>query len=171
MYNNMKQRESKDEHSKNQALNLNSFNNYGDKKEDIWINYKDHNYEINTLYQAFSKLAKTVRIASDSLQHGNNVEALLNYHDVLLIFKQIKNDAKSGSCMNNIGCIYIKTKEYDLARKFIENSIQFQQKIVKENQNDANLLKRYKFMLGCRYFNKVLACRAQLMSIINKEMP
>ena len=53
-----------------------------DKEFDVLLNYKARNYEINTLYLAFSDLTKTIKVARDSLYEGDDNQALLNYHEV-----------------------------------------------------------------------------------------
>lgn len=42
------------------------------KEFDVMLNYRDRNYEINTLYQAFSNLTKTIKVARDSLYEGDD---------------------------------------------------------------------------------------------------
>ena len=49
-------------------------------------NYKPRNKEINILYLAFSSLTKTIKAASNSLNEGDDNQALLNYYEVLKIF-------------------------------------------------------------------------------------
>jgi hypothetical protein len=72
------------------------------------LNYKPRNKEINFLFQAFSNLNKTIKVARNSLYLGDDNQALLNYHEVNEIFKNLNNSEKHGSCMNNLGCIYLK---------------------------------------------------------------
>ena len=72
------------------------------------FNYKPRNKEINVLYLAFRNLTKTIKVARNSLFDGNDNQALLNYHEVYEIFKNLINEEKQGSCMNNLGCIYLK---------------------------------------------------------------
>ncbi len=75
---------------------------------DIMLNYKPRNNEINVLYLAFSNLTKTIKVARESLYEGDDNQALLDYHDVGRIFYKLNNKEKYGSCMNNLGCIYLK---------------------------------------------------------------
>ena len=72
------------------------------------LNYEPRNNEINLLYLAFSKLTKTIKVARNSLYEGDDNQALLNYHEVAGIFKELQNREKEGSCINNLGCIYMK---------------------------------------------------------------
>lgn len=72
------------------------------------LNYKPRNKEINVLYLAFSNLTKTIKVARNSLYEGDDNQALLNYHEVMKIFDQLDNHEKKGSCINNLGCIYLK---------------------------------------------------------------
>ena len=61
--------------------------NDGDEKVfNIMHNYKPRNKEINILYLAFSSLTKTIKAARNSLNEGDDNQALLNYHEVLKIF-------------------------------------------------------------------------------------
>ena len=53
-----------------------------EREFDVMLNYKPHNYEINTLYLSFSDLTKTIKVARDSLYEGDDNSALLNYHEV-----------------------------------------------------------------------------------------
>ena len=78
------------------------------KALDLIINYNDVNYEINTLYRSFSNLTKTIKVARESFNEGNDNQALLNYHEVAQIYEKMGNQEKLGSCMNNLGCIYTK---------------------------------------------------------------
>jgi hypothetical protein len=77
---------------------------------DIMLNYKARNKEINILYLEFSNLAKTIKVARESLYEGDENKALLDYHEVASIFKKFGNIEKFSSCMNNLGCIYLKKK-------------------------------------------------------------
>jgi hypothetical protein len=56
----------------------------------------------------FSNLTKTIKVARNSLYEGDDNQALLNYHEVLEIFDKLDNQEKKGSCINNLGCIYLK---------------------------------------------------------------
>ena len=76
------------------------------------LNYKKRNHEINLLYDAFSNLTKTIKVARTSLYSGDDNQALLNYHEVAQIFTQLDNKEKLGSTLNNIGCIYLKNAQY-----------------------------------------------------------
>mgnify|MGYP000978289045 CR=1 FL=1 len=77
------------------------------------LNYKKRNHEINVLYDAFSNLTKTIKVARTSLNTGDDNLALLNYHEVATIFHKLDNKEKLGSTYNNIGCIYLKKQEYE----------------------------------------------------------
>lgn len=72
------------------------------------LNYQPRNKEINMLYLAFSNLTKTIKVARNSLYEGDDNQALLGYHEVAQIFQKLENNEKLGSCMNNLGCIYLK---------------------------------------------------------------
>ena len=74
----------------------------------IMSNYEHKNQEINELHLTFSKLSKIVVVARNSLNQGDENEALLNYNEVAKIFKDMKNFENYGKCMNNIGCLYLK---------------------------------------------------------------
>ncbi len=47
----------------------------------IMANYKNRNEEINFLYHAFSNLTKTLSVAKNSLECGDDNQALLSYHE------------------------------------------------------------------------------------------
>jgi len=74
------------------------------------LNYKPRNKEINILFLEFSNLAKTIKVARESLYEGDENKALLDYHEVASIFRKFGNLEKLSSCMNNLGCIYLKKK-------------------------------------------------------------
>lgn len=59
------------------------------KDFNIMLNYRPRNYEINMLYLAFSNLTKTIKVARNSLYEGDDNLALLNYHDVAVIFRKL----------------------------------------------------------------------------------
>lgn len=88
------------------------------------LHYKPRNHEINVLYLAFSNLTKTIKVARDSLYEGDDNQALLNYHEVAQIFDQLNNQEKLGSCMNNLGCIYLKKDQYDNSFEFLRQAIE-----------------------------------------------
>jgi tetratricopeptide (TPR) repeat protein len=88
------------------------------------LNYKPRNHEINVLYLAFSNLTKTIKVARDSLYEGDDNQALLNYHEVAQIFDQLNNQEKLGSCMNNLGCIYLKKDQYENSFEFLRQAIE-----------------------------------------------
>lgn len=90
------------------------------------LNYKPRNNEINTLYLAFSNLTKSINVARNSLHEGDDNQALLNYHEVAQIFEQLKNREKKGSCMNNLGCIYLKKHQFNKSEDFLSLAIQIQ---------------------------------------------
>ncbi len=83
------------------------------------LGYKPRNREINMLYLAFSNLTKTIKVARNSLYEGDDNQALLNYHEVAQIFGKLKNQEKLGSCMNNLGCIYLKKDQYENSFEFL----------------------------------------------------
>lgn len=74
------------------------------------LNYKPRNKEINLLFLEFSNLAKSIKVARESLYEGDENKALLDYHEVASVFKKLNNMEKFSSCMNNLGCIYLKKK-------------------------------------------------------------
>ena len=105
------------------------------------LNYKPRNNEINTLYLAFSNLTKSINVARNSLHEGDDNQALLNYHEVAQIFEQLKNREKKGSCMNNLGCIYLKKHQFDKSLEFLNQAISIQKEIITdEDKNDSEQL-------------------------------
>lgn len=88
------------------------------------LNYKPRNSEINSLYLAFSNLTKTIKVARNSLYEGDDNQALLGYHEVAQIFGQLENKEKLGSCMNNLGCIYLKKDQFEISLQFLNKSIE-----------------------------------------------
>jgi len=99
---------------------------------DIMLNYKPRNNEINVLYLAFSNLTKTIKVARESLYEGDDNQALLDYHEVASIFNKLNNNEKYGSCMNNLGCIYLKKNQFEKAIEYLEESIDIQKKVILE---------------------------------------
>ena len=97
----------------------------GDKDQDfdLMLNYEERNNETNELYLAFSKMAKTIKFARTSLVQGDDNKALLKYHEVAEIFADLENMEKNGSCHNNLGCIYLKKNQYEMASIFLSESI------------------------------------------------
>lgn len=88
-------------------------NERGNNDFNVMVGYKERNYEINTLFLAFSNLTKTIKVARNSLYEGDANQALLNYHEVAQIFDRLRNNQKLGACMNNLGCIYLKKDQFD----------------------------------------------------------
>ncbi len=62
-------------------------------------------------------------MARNSLYLGDDNQALLNYHEVNEIFKNLNNSEKHGSCMNNLGCIYLKKKQFETSIDFLNEAI------------------------------------------------
>lgn len=100
----------------------------------IMLNYKPRNKEINMLYQAFSNLTKTIKVARNSLYEGDDNQALIGYHEVAQIFRTLDNKQKLGMCMNNLGCIYLKKDSFETANEYLDSSI----KILEAEQNKAS---------------------------------
>jgi len=98
------------------------------------LNYKPRNHEINVLYLAFSNLTKTIKVARDSLYEGDDNLALLNYHEVAQIFEQLGNEEKLGSCLNNLGCIYLKKEQFKNSMFFLGEAIFIQQRVIDKSQ-------------------------------------
>lgn len=102
----------------------------------LMLNYRPRNQEINQLYLAFSKLTKTIKFARNSLVLGENNQALLNYHEIADIFSELQNNTKLGICINNLGCIYLKKKQYSNSRIFLMEAIKLQRDLI--TQYEAN---------------------------------
>ena len=98
------------------------------KEFNVMLNYKPRNHEINVLYLAFSNLTKTIKVARNSLYEGDDNQALLGYHEVAQIFGELGNQEKLGSCMNNLGCIYLKKDQFENAQEFLKEAIVIQDK-------------------------------------------
>jgi hypothetical protein len=98
-------------------------NERGNNDFNIMLGYKPRNHEINTLFLAFSNLTKTIKVARDSLYEGDANQALLNYHEVAQIFDHLNNQEKLGSCMNNLGCIYLKKEQFVNSTGFLDQAI------------------------------------------------
>lgn len=139
------------------------------------LNYKPRNSEINSLYLAFSNLTKTIKVARNSLYEGDDNQALLGYHEVAQIFGQLENKEKLGSCMNNLGCIYLKKDQFEIALQFLNNSIKIQEDFIetergKKNYN-SNDQKINMFVKACRMYNKGLACQKYLFKLLEEYVP
>ena len=137
------------------------------KDFDITLNYTPTNHEINQLYLAFSKLTKTIKVARNSLYEGDDNLALLNYHEVSQIFSELKNREKEGSCINNLGCIYIKKNQFENAIIFLDEAIMIQYEIIereklKAERSGKEMRSQY-FVMACRHYNKGLACYRYIM--------
>ena len=85
----------------------------------------------------------------------------------MTIFDTLRNLGKKASCLNNIGCLYLKNKEFSNSLTFLNESIKISKELKKDNE--ANI-KNY-FIMGCRYYNKGLACFTNLKYLIELHMP
>lgn len=133
------------------------------KELNFIVNYKNRNKEINFLYHAFSNLTKTLSVANTSLESGDANQALLNYHEAMSVFHTLHNVQKKGSCLNNIGCLYLKINQFQNAITFLDESI----KIANEFQAcDEQSKFQNQFILGCRHYNKALCCYTNLQKLI-----
>ena len=156
------------------------------KKEfNIMLNYKPRNKEINMLYLAFSNLTKTIKVARNSLYEGDDNSALLGYHEVAQIFKKLENQQKLGSCMNNLGCIYLKKDQFDIASQFLTRSVDIQKEFIKsalnpeksdKDKGGASQLNQKdtmsnEFVKACRLYNKGLCCQKWMLKLIHDHVP
>ena len=143
------------------------------KDFDIMLNYKPRNHEINLLYLAFSKLTKTIKVARNSLYEGDDNQALLNYHEVREIFSELKNREKEGSCINNLGCIYIKKNQYEKAISFLGEAVYIQEEILDRESRKSELSEKEQrsqfFVLASRHYNLGLACYRYILTLIEEE--
>ncbi len=76
------------------------------------LSFKKSSKELNELSLTFNKVAKTIQIATISLEEGEEAQALLNYHEAFNIFSDFKNLREQGVCLNNIGSIFMRRHEY-----------------------------------------------------------
>ena len=150
-----------------------------DKKKDrsgkefnIMLNYKPRNNEINVLYLAFSNLTKTIKVARNSLYVGDDNQALLNYHEVAKIFTQMQNMNKLGSCMNNLGCIYLKKNQFQNSFEFVNEAVSIQEDILKKERNkETNVYDEVKgllFVFACRHYNRALTRQRYILHVIEE---
>jgi len=140
------------------------------------LNYKPRNQEINMLYLAFSNLTKTIKVARNSLYEGDDNQALLGYHEVAQIFEKLENQEKLGSCMNNLGCIYLKKDQFEISKQFLDKAIKIQGSFIdQENKkgNKDNMKERASnsFVKACRLYNKGLSCQKYILKIITEYLP
>jgi len=94
------------------------------------------------------------------------------------IFYQLQNTEKYGSCMNNLGCIYLKKEQYKKSLAFLSEAIIYQQKCIdktKEGKDKTEKIDRdtkaLAFVNACRNYNKALSCYRLILSLINKYLP
>jgi len=90
------------------------------------------------LYLAFSNLTKTIKVARNSLYDGDDNQALLGYHEVAQIFEKLENQEKLGSCLNNLGCIYVKKDQFEISLQFLDKSIKIQEKFIETEKKKQN---------------------------------
>lgn len=102
------------------------FKQQAGREWDIMNTYQNRNDEVNKLHLAFSRLTKSVRLAKNSLDLGDDNKALLNYHEVADLFYELKNQEKFGICLNNIGCLYLKKSQFENASIFLVEAINSQ---------------------------------------------
>jgi tetratricopeptide (TPR) repeat protein len=135
------------------------------------LNYKPRNKEINLLYLAFSNLTKTIKVARNSLYEGDDNQALIGYHEVAQIFRQLDNQQKLGMCMNNLGCIYLKKDSFEIANEYLQKSIEIQeaeQQNKKVNNKDELT---NQFVKACRLYNKGLVNYKYILKLIKEYVP
>lgn len=83
------------------------------------LHYEPVNQEINQLYLAFSKLTKTIKFAKNSEQLGANNNALMRYHEIADIFRELGSVERLSSCLNNLGCIYLRQEDFENSKIFL----------------------------------------------------
>jgi hypothetical protein len=112
--------------------------------------YKDRNKEINNLHLAFSRHIKTIQAAERSMSSEiGTEEAILNFHEVAKIYKKTRSFEKVQSCLNNIGCLYLKNNDFELSEAFIIESLRMHQEQIPEGIEKQMWL----FMKACRLCN------------------
>lgn len=136
----------------------------------IMLNYKPRNKEINLLYLAFSNLTKTIKVARNSLYEGDDNQALIGYHEVAQIFRQLENQQKLGMCMNNLGCIYLKKDSFDIANEYLQCSIEIQEQEQNKKVNNKDE-QTNQFVKACRLYNKGLVNYKYILKLIKEYVP
>lgn len=91
------------------------------------------NKEMNILYKQFSNLARTIKIARESLFEGDENQALMNYHEVTELFERYHNREQLGRCFNNLAVIYFKKYELGKTVFYLNKAISIQSKTIKNS--------------------------------------
>ena len=94
----------------------------GAKQAATTLSFKKSNKELNDLQITFNKVAKSLQIATQAETQGNSAQALLNYHEAYSTYQEYDNVKEQGVCLNNIGSIFMKRKEYDKAESYFKKA-------------------------------------------------
>jgi len=68
-------------------------------------------------------MSKTLFIATSAAQMGDDSNALLHYHEALMVYRKFKNISQAGVCLTNIGCINLSSKDYTKAIYYFELAV------------------------------------------------
>ena len=79
-------------------------------------------------------MARTIKIARESLFEGDDNQALMNYHEVTELFERYHNRDQLGRCFNNLAVIYYKKFELDKTVFYINEAIKIQTNSLRENR-------------------------------------
>ena len=111
--------------------------------------FKKSSKELNELSRTFNKVAKTIQIARNALDVGEDAQAMLNYHEAFNIFSDFKNLREQGVCFNNIGAIFMRSHEFIKAFKYFDRATQMQLDLKATNKNFSTA---DSFLLACRWY-------------------
>ena len=91
------------------------------------LTYHKSSKELNELHLTFNQVANTLSLATDSLAHGEETNALLNYSKLYCEFGEFdENHKHRGTCMSNIGSIMASNRDYIKAEQCFSLSIENQ---------------------------------------------
>ncbi|CDW83476.1 UNKNOWN [Stylonychia lemnae] len=119
------------------------------------IEYKKTQLELNELFDAANLFIKTLRVAKQALVSGDHNKALLNYNEIAMSLGH--ESSKKGICYNNIGCIRLSLKDKKPKIYFNQALIMQLQKVEAMTDKDNADYITQKFILACRYYNTSVA--------------
>ena len=160
--------------------NVISIRKTGDDSE-IQLVYKASSMEINELQLNFNKVAKTLSLATSSIDNKESEAALLNYSEAYHIFGEFDRDhSQRGVCLMNIGAIMMRKKDWNQAFACFDQAINHQKHALLQTvslsqaahsrqsfSRHSTELREGRFILACRLFQKAQAS----IALLKREFP
>ena len=92
------------------------------------LSFRETSKELNELHLTFNRVARTINLATQSLQSQvtdeQQAQALLSYADAFHIYSEFdEHHSQKGVCLANIGAIMMQKGDYRKSRLYYSDAI------------------------------------------------